>query len=376
MHKTATLTPIQLAAQLCCRLYTSPLKKTLISEEGLAAIQSVLGSPMSADDIILFGTKLRQSDNFAETQENFINQWRHRMDSEQVLNEQDAQTFMQELFGKLDHAILFDHDITANSSLHERDHISDSEMQYPGNMPCWTLHLTLHGNALFLNDQMEVSVGRGDLMLFHPDARYHCGIHPSAQSWEHLWALFQPRPHWNEWLEWSALDDGILHLSLTDENSCTLVESLFRQLVALKDEAGPYQSDLRYNRLEEILIRATEFSSRAERKTIDQRILCACDYIQAHLTEKFSVDDIATACNLSPSRLAHLFKQHMGVSPKSWGNNIRLQRARKLLLGSSDSIGLVAREVGYEDPTQFTKYFKKNMGCSPKQFRQEFSASN
>jgi AraC-like DNA-binding protein len=94
--------------------------------------------------------------------------------------------------------------------------------------------------------------------------------------------------------------------------------------------------------------------------------------MQAHLTDGFSVDDIAAACNLSTSRFAHLFKEHMGVSPKSWGNNMRLQQARKLLLGNSDSINLIARQVGYEDPSQFTKYFKRNMGCSPREFRQSF----
>ena len=94
--------------------------------------------------------------------------------------------------------------------------------------------------------------------------------------------------------------------------------------------------------------------------------------MQAHLAEKFSVDDVAAACNLSTSRLAHLFKDHMGVSPKSWSNNLRLQQARRLLLGNSDSINYIARQVGYEDSSQFTKYFKRNLGCSPREFRQSF----
>jgi AraC-like DNA-binding protein len=52
---------------------------------------------------------------------------------------------------------------------------------------------------------------------------------------------------------------------------------------------------------------------------------------------------------------------------------MRLHQARKLLLGNNESINLIARQVGYEDPNQFSKYFKKNMGCSPREFRQAFS---
>jgi YesN/AraC family two-component response regulator len=43
-----------------------------------------------------------------------------------------------------------------------------------------------------------------------------------------------------------------------------------------------------------------------------------------------------------------------------------------MLLNSNDSISHIARQVGYDDPAQFTKYFKKNLGCSPREFRQSF----
>ena len=142
----------------------------------------------------------------------------------------------------------------------------------------------------------------------------------------------------------------------------------------MNNEASSYSSDLQHNRLEEILIRSREYLSLPEGKVIDSRIQSACDYIQAHLAEKFNVDDVATACNLSPSRTAHLFKETMGVSLKSWSNSLRLQQARRKLLSSDDSVGEIARQVGYDDPTQFTKYFRKNLGCSPREFRQSFTA--
>jgi AraC family transcriptional regulator of arabinose operon len=375
MKKTATLSPAQQAAQLCYRLYTSPLDKSLITEEGLAALCTLLGSPMSADEIIQLGTKFRQNADYHTQQQQIVSTWGKRAGANGVFGEQDAKAFILEIFGGLDHAFIYDHGITASSTLVRHGLASDSERQFQGKMPCWTLHFTVRGKALFLNEHMEVEVNRGDMMLLHPEAQYHYGLHPASDHWEHLWVLFQPRPHWSEWMEWIELDDGIFHLSRLGEDSVVLLENLFRKLIALKHDSSPFKSDLQHNRLEEILIHSKKYSAMHDRQKIDKRVQIACEYMHAHLAQKLSIDNIAAACNLSPSRIAHLFKTHMGISPKAWCNNMRLQEARKLLLASNDSINLVAGKVGYEDTNQFSKYFKKSMGCSPREFRRSFKGA-
>jgi AraC-like DNA-binding protein len=78
-------------------------------------------------------------------------------------------------------------------------------------------------------------------------------------------------------------------------------------------------------------------------------------------------------CNLSPSRLAHLFKETTGISIKYWHNNLRLKLAREQLLGTSDSISKVASNAGYSSQSQFTKSFKKAVGCSPSEFRKSIA---
>jgi AraC family transcriptional regulator of arabinose operon len=373
MTKTATLSPIQLAAKYCYHWYTSAPDDSVIPDAGLPVLQAIIGSPMSAEELLQFGNKLRQSDDFAALLDKVADKWHESIGSRAVPAEEDAHAFILELFSEVDHAVFYDHGINAGSSRFERGAISNGVLRIPNGMPCWTLHLTVEGSALFLNEKMEAQVGRGDMMLFHPGASYHYGIHPGAENWEHLWVLFQPRPHWGEWMEWEALDDGILHLTCPNSDSVESMRTLFRQLLAMKDNTGPYQSDLQYNRLEEIIIHAKKYSFKKDTKRPDQRIKHACEYMQNHVEYKFSVEDVASACNLSPSRMAHLFKEHMGVSLKSWSSNLRLQQARKKLLNSNDSVSQIARQVGYDDPSQFTKYFKKSLGCSPRSFRQSFS---
>jgi AraC family transcriptional regulator of arabinose operon len=219
---------------------------------------------------------------------------------------------------------------------------------------------------------MEAQVLPGDMMLFRPDAHCRYGLHPRSDYWQHLWALFQPREHWTQLMQWRELDRGILVLSLPDESSRERLEKLFRELIALGDEPGPMQSDLQHNKLEEILIRARAYSAPETAVAVEPRIQQACDYMRDRLAQKFSIDEVAAACNLSTSRLAHLFKEQIGMAPKAWINDARLQQARKLLINSGDSIGGIGACVGFDDPSHFTRYFSKSMGCSPREFRKSF----
>jgi len=372
MDKTTALSQAQKAALICYQWYSGSLTQAALADDQLIALQPFIGSSMSSAEMLKFGERIRQSKGFSNKNGPLIERWRHAMGSTQPPSETESLAFIQELFSSFDHSLIYDHSVVANTTHTLRGDISDRDKTFSGDMPCWTLHLTTRGKALFLNEQMELEVKPGDMMLLQPQAQYHYGLHPAADEWQHLWVLFQPRSHWGEWLNWRELDKGIMHLTIHDPEQRQCLEQLFKNLISLKDHPGASRADLQYNRLEELLIRAKENQPRSEHSPADQRIANACEYIMLHLASNFSVDDVAAACNLSASRIAHLFKQQMGMSLKAWSNNVRLQKVRKLLLSSNDSISAIARQVGYEDPAQLAKNFKKNMGCSPREFRQSF----
>ena len=80
--------------------------------------------------------------------------------------------------------------------------------------------------------------------------------------------------------------------------------------------------------------------------------------------------------NLSPSRLAHLFRSQTGQTPQQFVERERITRARQLLLLTSRTVAQIAGEVGYENPFYFTLRFKKHTGFSPTEWRRQEDQSS
>ncbi len=76
-------------------------------------------------------------------------------------------------------------------------------------------------------------------------------------------------------------------------------------------------------------------------------------------------------CGLSESYFYLLFKRSIGLSPVEYRNRIRVNTACSLLEGTSMSIDEISASVGFDTPFYFSRIFKKIMGHSPRQYRQE-----
>ena len=100
----------------------------------------------------------------------------------------------------------------------------------------------------------------------------------------------------------------------------------------------------------------------------------ALDYVNTHMTEDISVQDIADALNVSQSYLSHAFKKSTGYGLWNYVISKRLVYAQKLLV-EGISVTEACYESGFRDYAHFIKSFTKTFGCSPKQYGKEESSS-
>ena len=95
------------------------------------------------------------------------------------------------------------------------------------------------------------------------------------------------------------------------------------------------------------------------------------EYIQANLSQNLTLADMAQVLNLSTSYLTRLFKQSQGISLYQYVIHCRIARAKQLLKHQQLAIAEIATQVGFADQSHFTHHFKRQVGVTPKAFRQE-----
>lgn len=99
-----------------------------------------------------------------------------------------------------------------------------------------------------------------------------------------------------------------------------------------------------------------------------QKIL---QYIQLNLTQELSAESIGAAVNFSPGYVCRRFRAEVGVGLKEYIAGRRVKLACRLLRRSCLTVRQVAAYVGIPDWNYFTKIFKREMGCTPSEYRQQ-----
>ncbi len=103
--------------------------------------------------------------------------------------------------------------------------------------------------------------------------------------------------------------------------------------------------------------------------TSDADFLKVLDYIERHLSEEISLDDLARIVHFEKTYLITKFKEIWGLSPMKYVNTMRIERAKSLLRRSDKSITEIAYETGFGSIHYFSRYFKESVGITPNEYR-------
>ena len=90
---------------------------------------------------------------------------------------------------------------------------------------------------------------------------------------------------------------------------------------------------------------------------------------KTYMSDEISLDTIAAEVGMSPSYFSSIFSKEMGKTFVEYLTEIRMDRAKELLMCSSMKTSEIGYEVGYKDPHYFSYIFKKTQNCTPKEFR-------
>lgn len=116
-----------------------------------------------------------------------------------------------------------------------------------------------------------------------------------------------------------------------------------------------------------------KLETKAHQENQDERTITGITkYMQEHLAEEISLNILADEFHLSAQYISQLFRSEIGVNFLAYLTSIRMEKAKKLLISTSLSIGEISEQSGYGDYRVFTKAFKKSEGNTPSRYRREF----
>ncbi|MGB9991682.1 GlxA family transcriptional regulator [Massilia sp. SM-13] len=146
--------------------------------------------------------------------------------------------------------------------------------------------------------------------------------------------------------------------------SLTLVESLFGAQVQAEVKEALCVEKVRGPEERQRVALQARFGA------LQPKLSEAVQLMEANIEEPLSTDDIANLVGLSRRQLERLFKQYLGSLPSRYYLELRLQRARQLLLDTNHSIVQVGLMCGFSSGSHFSTAFGTLFGNTPREERQ------
>lgn len=94
------------------------------------------------------------------------------------------------------------------------------------------------------------------------------------------------------------------------------------------------------------------------------------DFVKSNYGQKITLEDVAAHVYRSPSHISGVFRRETGQTISAYITYIRIEKSKLLLRQTAASILEVAQICGFEDQSYFTRVFKKEVGVSPRSYRE------
>ena len=235
--------------------------------------------------------------------------------------------------------------------------------------PDWLITYTHSGNGLYCIGKSEHVIEPGNIVLLAPNTPHDYATARGAAAWDFYWAHFSPHHYWHDWMHSATMSSGLHVIPIPDQRLRERMRQAFQRLIDDNHSAERFSDELAQNALAEVFILAARQTYKAQMPHRDARVEAVLARLTERLSEPLCVAELAIGVSLSPSRLAHLFKEEVGMSVIEMLLQLRLNQAARLLTFSERSVNQVAQDVGFASPFYFSRQFKRVYGVNPTAYR-------
>lgn len=160
---------------------------------------------------------------------------------------------------------------------------------------------------------------------------------------------------------WNAASDQLLELITDLSDECSqkgMYCDLYRNLLL--------------GRLGFLLEREYSSNANISRFSPNPHVQRALAYLSAHYQQKLTLDEVASACEISRRYLSRLFYEDTHTTVADYANLLRVNKAVDLLRDTDLPVSTISSQLGFSSVQYFSKLFKELTGFSPRAIRESF----
>ena len=110
------------------------------------------------------------------------------------------------------------------------------------------------------------------------------------------------------------------------------------------------------------------YTPNLSRKT-EKRLDRVLYYMHTAYRNRIRLADLASIADMNETAFSRFFQSRTGKPPIAYLNEVRIRRACRMLVNSSDPVGVITQQCGYNNQAHFNRQFRKCIGCSPAAYR-------
>ena len=221
----------------------------------------------------------------------------------------------------------------------------------------------------FNNDEEETIVHAGHMVLYRPKEPQKYEYYAKDQT-EVYWVNFTGNNVKNILRKYGISDNTrIIYTGISIEYKnlfMSMIEELNLQRISYEEMLVNYFIILLIH-LHRLTLQKPRKKNLQNMNEMEQ----AAQYFRMHYNKPISIENYAASHNMSISWFIQNFRQYANTTPAQYIQSLRVTNAKMLLETTSYNITEISNLVGYENPLYFSRFFRKQCGMSPSQFRKQ-----
>ncbi|MGE4276749.1 MAG: AraC family ligand binding domain-containing protein [Lawsonibacter sp.] len=216
----------------------------------------------------------------------------------------------------------------------------------------------------------EYTIAPGDLLLFNPRDNHTCE-QIDGKTLDYRCINIQPE----------IMSKAVFEITGKDYLPCFTSQVVFHSelvpllkelhLMIMQEETDFRKEELFFFLLEQLIEEYTDQNMPSPKSEQSTETKAICEFLEQNYMKNITLDDLSNLTGLSKYYLLRFFTKQKGISPYSYLETIRIDKAKKLLEQGVLPID-VALQTGFTDQSHFSNFFKKFIGLTPRQYMNIF----